>query len=398
MTAGVMPSCGPRSVEHVAALRRRTPVAEGEDDFGALLGVLGDGMTPEPSEDAGGEAEEGIPSAAPEEKQDPPALGLLSIMPPMMLPAAALQRPVPNLEATLPAAETEQSLAQWLAAGGLPELPAQAAAAVPPAAGGTTAPNAEEHPVMPAASQPEVIAGVAGPSAPPENGESTGDANPGTRDEAFATSTEEDWQSEIEHLRPPAAADGTAAGQADVPPALQIISKISDLAARPSGAPPGLSAPQSVRVAGNEDVPRPQLKALRIRLQPEELGEVEVTLRRVGQETKVLIAVTSKAAADQLSRDLSLLEDRLGGLLNPGATQTVSVSLQAQDTAPMAEQAPSASSAFANSEASLQGGREPGRDGRPAPDRQRNPSPMARNERHEEDRRAGTPAPGIRVV
>ena len=391
MTSGVMPSCGTRTMEHIAAPQRRTLAAADEKDFGSLLESVTDQAPGEPSPEGGDEAGEMMELGVMEMQQGPSPLSLFSMTPPAFLP-------VPDLEAKPPPVIPAQSLTHLLVAGALPHLSDPAGAADPLITGAPAAPANEEYPIAAVEPQPDIFLELEVLSASLGSDQDGGQAKPGTRDEASPTVSERERPSGVDDLRPLAAADGKTASLPDVPPALQIISKLSELMERPSGDSPPLPAPQTLRMAGDQDLPRPELRALRIRLQPEELGEVEVTLRRAGHETKVLIAVTSKAAAEQLSRDLTLLEDRLGSLLTSGAVQTVSVSLQSQDTALMLEQAPQGSGPFTSGDASPQGGRDPASDGRSGPDRQRPPSPMARNDRHEEDRRSGTPAPGIRIV
>lgn len=390
MTAEVLASGGPAMLERMVPVQKRILLAAGEGDFGKLLESVAEGFPGEPRPEAGEDMGEAMEASGMEVQQAPSPLGLFAIAAPKMLQ-------VEELEGKPPQVGPEHSLTQLLVASALPQLADAAAAADPVIAGGATAPANENHPLMAGEPQPGIFIEVTPLSASPGKDEDMAQAKQRPPYDASAMITERE-PSGVDDLRPPAAAEGSASGLPDVAPALQIISKLSELTDQASAASSPLSAPQSLRMAGHEDLPRPELRALRLRLQPEELGDVEVTLRRAGQETKVLIAVSSKAAAEQLSRDLTLLEDRLGSLLTSGAGQTVSVSLQSQDTGAMLEQAPPGAGPFTSGGAAPQGGRDSASDGRPGPDRQSPPYPLARNDRHEEDRRSGTPAPGIRIV
>lgn len=113
-------------------------------------------------------------------------------------------------------------------------------------------------------------------------------------------------------------------------PAAQILTRIAELAAPPEERP-SLARSAPLTSAGTPDLAHsPSLRTLRIRLEPETLGEVEVTLRQTVKGVKVEILVAHSTTAETLARDLSLLEDKLSGLLGTSAAAAaVSISLQA---------------------------------------------------------------------
>lgn len=123
---------------------------------------------------------------------------------------------------------------------------------------------------------------------------------------------------------------GSGAPLPPASPAAQILTRIAELTAPPEErATLARSAP--LTSAGTADPAQtPSLRTLRIRLEPESLGEVEVTLRQTANGVRVEIQVAHNTAAETLIRDLSLLEDKLSGLLGTSAaTAAVSISLQA---------------------------------------------------------------------
>jgi hypothetical protein len=178
-------------------------------------------------------------------------------------------------------------------------------------------------------------------------------------------------------------------------PALQILAHLTAQLA-PSPQPAAAASPaKPVRALDLPEAPG-RVMSLRFTLQPEELGEVEVTLRRTGQETKVTIAVAATAAAESLGRDLTLLEDKLGSLLAAGPAQSVTVTLQSPD--PQAAQAGQAGGGQGFGEAALAGGRGSGGNGRPEPEQPQAKLNMTRHEPDEDDPAPRTAAGRLRVV
>ena len=116
---------------------------------------------------------------------------------------------------------------------------------------------------------------------------------------------------------------------AEVAPAKQILAHISSESnTLPLG---GLSRPQH-SLERDAVLSQPtEIRVLRMKLRPEELGDVEVTLRRTAGEMKIHIAVTKEAAAEALRRDLSILEDRMGTLVTGSAAQTITIAVQPAD-------------------------------------------------------------------
>lgn len=139
------------------------------------------------------------------------------------------------------------------------------------------------------------------------------------------------------------------------------IESVTATAAAVSGA-------QQTQFMGPPGPTPSDVKALRIKLQPEELGEVEVTIRRAGLQTKVTITVGSRAAADAIAMDKGLLEERLGSLLAPGNGHAVTFSMDIRDTGQGQAQAQGQGQeggARGFTEQALAGGQGSGRDGRP---------------------------------
>jgi hypothetical protein len=126
----------------------------------------------------------------------------------------------------------------------------------------------------------------------------------------------------------------TAAHADSIPasePALQVLSQISISVSQGTGQPLVLSTVQNFHHFDQHEALHSEQKLLRFMLQPESLGDVEVTLRQIGQDTKVTISVMAGAAAEAVSRDMVLLEDRLGLLLGSNMTGLVTVSIEIRD-------------------------------------------------------------------
>lgn len=112
-------------------------------------------------------------------------------------------------------------------------------------------------------------------------------------------------------------------------PATQILTRIGDFAA-PSEGQFNVDQTAPAGTAGTPNLPQSvSVRTLRIRLEPESLGEVEITLRQTAKGVRVEIQVAQSTTAETLSRDLSLLEDKLSVLLGAStASAAVSISLQ----------------------------------------------------------------------
>ena len=112
-------------------------------------------------------------------------------------------------------------------------------------------------------------------------------------------------------------------------PAAQILTRIAEL---PNTADEQANVAQSAPLGAASTPTLPQgtaVRTLRIRLEPESLGEVEVSLRQTAGGMRVEIHVTQSTTAETLARDLGLLEDKLSALLGTSAaTAAVSISLQ----------------------------------------------------------------------
>lgn len=125
----------------------------------------------------------------------------------------------------------------------------------------------------------------------------------------------------------PAAPVRVMSGPAEVPvilaPAAQILREIE------TARSPVLLTPGS---AQDKIPPTPEIRVLRVRLRPEELGDVELTLRRSGTGLKVHIAVEKPSAAEWLQRDLTVLNDRIGELLAVSSEQPVTIVVQSMET------------------------------------------------------------------
>ena len=100
-------------------------------------------------------------------------------------------------------------------------------------------------------------------------------------------------------------------------------------------------------------------KTLRIRLQPESLGDVEIVLRKVAAGIKIRIAVDSEETAQVLQRDTGLLHDRLRSLLQDGSLSNLEITVRQ----------PSDHGTGQPTSNTGPGGHEPGSNRRPSPDR-----------------------------
>lgn len=181
-------------------------------------------------------------------------------------------------------------------------------------------------------------------------------------------------------------------------PALQILQQIDHSLTEQTGQPGSPSSMQQLRVADQPTAPLAELKSLRFMLQPENLGDVEVRLRRFGLEMKVTITVAGKAAAETLSRDMSILEDRLGGLLAAGPGGSVNVSLEVRDPEPPTPQDMQNSEEQGTNNEALPGGRGFAQDGRSGANNHHSPVRLSKEESNVEDLAAGSAAGTGRVV
>lgn len=178
-------------------------------------------------------------------------------------------------------------------------------------------------------------------------------------------------------------------------PAIQILTQISN--AVPQGQVQGMAQSPVLQVQLTDPaLPSPSdVKALRIKLQPEDLGEVEVTIRRAGLQTKVTITVSGRAVADTLSMDKGFLEERLGSLFTPGTANSVLVSMEIREPGQMQEQNAVTGGSQTWQEASPGGGGF-GRDGRP--DQRQHQPGMTGDEHEAEDRATRVTAGNGRIV
>lgn len=79
-----------------------------------------------------------------------------------------------------------------------------------------------------------------------------------------------------------------------------------------------------------------EIKVLRLRLRPEALGDVDVTLRRDGTGTHVRISVAKDIAAISLHGDLAWLRERMGELFTSEHTPKITITVQVSDALPQA--------------------------------------------------------------
>jgi hypothetical protein len=183
----------------------------------------------------------------------------------------------------------------------------------------------------------------------------------------------------------------------EVPPAIQILSQISNALSMNTGQAAAGTAARQILPLFAPMGPSSELKAIRFMLQPENLGDVEVTLRRTGPETKVTIAVANRAVAETLSRDMSILEDRLESLLAPGAANTVNVSMEIRDSGSPQGQNAEWRDGRGTADSGLSGGNGFGREGKSEAGSNHRPLALTRDEMNEEDA-AERPAVGHRRV
>jgi flagellar hook-length control protein FliK len=151
-------------------------------------------------------------------------------------------------------------------------------------------------------------------------------------------------------------------------PAQQIISGLTQQYDRLEPIP----APELVRQAAGTDpesLLRTEIKVLRLKLQPESLGDVDITLRRSGGEVKVGIAVSSELTAATLRQDLGLLQDRLISSLLGDTIPVIEISVRDQT---FQSQGQNQQGTGANSGYSQTAGNDPGSNRRSSSDRNTN--------------------------
>lgn len=181
-------------------------------------------------------------------------------------------------------------------------------------------------------------------------------------------------------------------------PALQILQQIDRLLSGQAGPTSSPSSVQQLHMAGPPVVPVAEVKSLHFMLQPENLGDVEVMLRRTGLETKVTITVTGKVAAEALGRDMSILEDKLGGLLATGPGGSVIVLMEVRNAEPATTQNMQHSEELGSDSEALMGGRGFGQDGRSGTNSDESPDRLSRSEPNVEDPSTGLAVGVGRVV
>jgi hypothetical protein len=183
----------------------------------------------------------------------------------------------------------------------------------------------------------------------------------------------------------------------EVPPALQILSQIGNALSVDSGLGTEGTAARQILPLFPTMSPSSELKSIRFMLRPAHLGDVEVTLRRSGAETKVTIAVASRAVAEVLSRDMSILEDRLGSLLAPGTGNAVNVTMEIRDPGSSQGQQAEPPEGQGTSDFGPAGGHGFGREGRSESGSDQRPLTFTRDELNEVEI-AERPAAGSRRV
>jgi hypothetical protein len=164
----------------------------------------------------------------------------------------------------------------------------------------------------------------------------------------------------------PSAATNALPVQPVPTPAQQIMSGLTEQYERLVSAETG-----NGRIVEAEPEPliRGGIKILRIRLQPETLGDVEVTLRRAGGEVKIGLSVGSEATAATLRQDLGTLQERLISSLLGDTTPVIEISVRDQA---LQSQGQYPSGTGAGSSYGLTGGSDSGSNRRPSPDRDGN--------------------------
>lgn len=175
-------------------------------------------------------------------------------------------------------------------------------------------------------------------------------------------------------------------------PMQQLLSRV-EAAVQAQG---GQSTPAAVQI-----LPDPRmfskpgdLRILRMTLMPEELGHVDVTLRRTVSGFRVHISVSTETAARALQADLGLLKDRLGDLIVGLPSAAVDIGLREQlSTGPrdvsqqlLSQEGPGSF-----------GGASAGMGRRPSPDRNEIPVQASRDKDDENGASAGILSVGIVV-
>ena len=116
----------------------------------------------------------------------------------------------------------------------------------------------------------------------------------------------------------PAGAVAPAAAKVDLPPARQLL-QLLEATVRDVRAASAI--PAEIQHTG-------VIRVLRMKLKPEALGEVDVTLRRSGTELRVEVNVAKQAAANAIQADIELLKERIGSLLHPESPRSVHITVQ----------------------------------------------------------------------
>ncbi len=81
------------------------------------------------------------------------------------------------------------------------------------------------------------------------------------------------------------------------------------------------------------------VKVLRMKLRPDALGDVELSLRRNTNEMHIHITVTKRSTADMLQGEIAALRDRIDSLLPAETTHTITISVVTQDGSPLSNAA-----------------------------------------------------------
>lgn len=125
------------------------------------------------------------------------------------------------------------------------------------------------------------------------------------------------------------------------------------------------------------------VRMLRMKLHPDSLGDVDVTLRRRGKEMHIEIVVTQQAAADAIQADIGLLNDRVGKLLAAEDAHNIRISIQPPDnTSSIA--GPFSSESRCDAAGTFGGGAATGSGEGPPPRKQDAPTPHKERDGDEE--------------
>lgn len=137
------------------------------------------------------------------------------------------------------------------------------------------------------------------------------------------------------------------------------------------------------------------IRVLRMKLSPEALGDVDVTMRRSRDGLRIEVTVANQAVTKALQADIEFLKARIGGLLHSGSTGAVSIIVQSADSGTTG---PSPLPPAAGGDQAMASAFSSGHGGRPSSHKEDAPFRFRGSARHEEEVPLRPVAASARVV